>query len=80
MNEEQFGQFWTELKTPLRAKWEKITEGDLTTIAGNLNKFQSVVHERYGELQKETVYTWANRRYSHWTGNYVGYKDVEPAV
>ena len=79
MNQEQFGQFWAELKTPLRAKWHEITEGDLVAIEGNLATFQSVVHERYGEGQKDNVYTWANRRYSHWTGNYAGYKDAEPS-
>ena len=26
MNQEQFGQFWEQLKAPLQAKWEKITE------------------------------------------------------
>lgn len=80
MNQEQFGQFWTQLKAPLKAKWEKITEEDLGEIQGNLAKFGTVLQKRYGELQKEEVSTWANRRYSHWTGNYVGYKDAEPAA
>ena len=80
MNQEQFGQFWTQLKAPLKAKWEKITEDDLGEIQGNLAKFGTVLQKRYGELQKEEVNTWANRRYSHWTGNYVGYKDAEPAA
>ena len=26
MNQEQFGQFWEQLKAPLRAKWEQITD------------------------------------------------------
>ena len=80
MNQEQFGQFWTQLKAPLKAKWEKITEEDLGEIQGDLVKFGTVLQKRYGELQKEEVSTWANRRYSHWTGNYVGYKDAEPAT
>lgn len=78
MNQEQFGQFWAELKSPLRTKWEKITEGDLAQIEGNLHTFQSVVHDRYGESAKEDVYVWANRRYAHWSGNYAGYKDIDP--
>jgi hypothetical protein len=80
MNQEQFGQFWTQLKAPLKAKWEKITEEDLGEIQGDLAKFGMVLQKRYGELQKEEVNIWANRRYSHWTGNYVGYKDAEPAA
>lgn len=79
MNQEQFGQFWDQLKTPLKAKWEKITDEDLTEIHGNVEKFGLVLQKRYGELQKEEVSTWANRRYSHWTGNYIGYKDAAPA-
>ena len=79
MNQEQFGQFWDQLKAPLKAKWEKITEEDLVEIQGDLAKFGGVLQKRYGETQKEEVSTWANRRYSHWTGNYIGYKDPEPA-
>jgi hypothetical protein len=36
MNQEQFGQFWTQLKAPLKAEWEKITDEDLLEIDGNL--------------------------------------------
>jgi len=76
MNQEQFGQFWSQLKTPLKAKWEKITEEDLVEIQGELAKFTNVLQQRYG-AQTEEVITWVNRRYSHWTGNYVGYKDPQ---
>jgi uncharacterized protein YjbJ (UPF0337 family) len=72
MNQEQFGQFWTQLKGPLKVRWEKITDEDLFQIEGNLATFGSVVQKRYGEAQKDEVITWVNRRYSHWTGNYVG--------
>lgn len=80
MNQEQFGQFWEQLKAPLKAKWDKITEEDLVEIRGGLDRFELVLQKRYGESQKNEVSTWANRRYSHWTGNYVGYKDSEPAL
>ena len=79
MNQEQFGQFWDQLKAPLQAKWDKITDRDLFDIQGDLTKFSAVLQQRYGELHKEEVATWANRRYSHWTGNYAGYKDPQPA-
>jgi len=75
MNQEQFGQFWDQLKTPLKAKWEKITDEDLTEIHGNWAQFGIVLQKRYGALQEKEVATWANRRYSHWTGNYIGYMD-----
>jgi len=80
MNQEQFGQFWDQLKAPLKAKWDKITDEDLTEIHGNWARFGVVLQKRYGELQKEEVTTWANRRYSHWTGNYIGYKDPVPGA
>ncbi|MBH0202528.1 MAG: hypothetical protein HP496_09615 [Nitrospira sp.] len=80
MNKEQFGQFWEQLKTPLKAKWVNITEEDLSEIKGDLDRFGTVLQKRYGELQKDEVVTWANRRYSHWTGNYIGYQDAAPAV
>jgi uncharacterized protein YjbJ (UPF0337 family) len=80
MNQEQFGQFWNQLKAPLKAKWDKITEEDLTEIHGNMSQFGIVLQKRYGELQKEEVVTWANRRYAHWSGNYIGYKDAAPAT
>ena len=77
MNQEQFGQFWAELKAPLRAKWEKITEIDVTKIAGTLASFETIVHERYGVSEEQDIFTWANRRYAHWSGNYAGYKDIQ---
>jgi hypothetical protein len=77
MNQEQFGQFWEQLKTPLKTKWEKFTAQDINEIKGDLATFGLVLHRRYGGLQKPDVTTWANRRYSHWTGNYAGYEDAE---
>ncbi|MDK2742343.1 MAG: hypothetical protein H8K03_06790 [Nitrospira sp.] len=80
MNKEQFGQFWGQLKAPLKAKWGKITEEDLVEIKGNLDTFDTVLQKRYGELHKDEVTTWAHRRYCHWTGNYLGYTEEAPAV
>ena len=80
MNQEQFGQFWDQLKTPLKGYWSKITAEDLIEIRGNLATFVLVIQKRYAEPQQAKVITWAERRYSHWTGNYMGYKDPEPSV
>ena len=65
MNQEQFGQFWEQLKTPLQAKWEKITDQDLLEIQGNLAMCGAILQKRYGELLKEEVRTWTRRRYAH---------------
>ena len=43
MNQEQFKAFWTQLKAPLKAKWEKITDADLLEIEGNLGTFTAVL-------------------------------------
>ena len=75
MNQQQFGQFWSQLQQPLKDKWDKITTQDLADIQGDLEKFGTVLQKRYGELQKEDVRTWAHRRYCHWSGNYTGYED-----
>jgi uncharacterized protein YjbJ (UPF0337 family) len=80
MNQEQFGQFWEQLRTPLKDTWAKITMEDLDEIQGDLDRFGSVLQRRYGELHKEEVTIWANRRYSHWTENNAGYKDAEPVA
>ncbi len=79
MNQEQFGQFWGQLKTPLKDYWSKITSEDLSEIQGDLGRFGAVVQKRYGESHQQDVLTWANRRYAHWSGNYIGYKDPVPA-
>lgn len=70
MNQEQFNAFWLQLKAPLKAKWDKITDADLLEIQGNLATFTAVLTKRYGATQSNDVNTWVNRRYSHWSGNY----------
>ena len=68
MNQEQFGQYWDQLKAPLKSKWDKITAEDLIEIQGDLGKFGLVLEKRYGEekrygaLQKENVSTWVEHR------------------
>ena len=70
MNQEQFKVFWAQLKAPLKAKWEKITDADILEIEGNLAEFTAVLAKRYGTTQNAEVNTWAYRRYCHWSGSY----------
>ena len=58
MTQEQFQQFWLQLKAPLKAKWEKITDSDLGEIQGNLAKFNDILEKRYGDPNKEEVRIW----------------------
>lgn len=80
MNQEQFGQFWEQLKAPLKAKWTAISDEDLGEIKGDLDTFGKVLQKRYGELRKDDVVRWAHRRYCHWSGNYIGYQEAPSAV
>lgn len=77
MRQEQFAQFWLQLKAPLKAKWDRITESDLGEIQGNLATFTDVIDKRYGE-RKDEVSQWTESRRAHWSGDYIGYKDPLP--
>jgi hypothetical protein len=79
MTQEQFQHFWTQLKAPLKTKWEKFTDADLGEIQGNLATFTDVLQKHYGDLHRDEVRLWADRRHAHWSGNYLGYKDIQPA-
>ncbi|GMV49937.1 hypothetical protein FBQ96_08880 [Nitrospirales bacterium NOB] len=79
MTREQFQQFWIQLQAPLKAKWGRITDADIQAIQGNLATFSDVIQKRYGELRKDEVRLWADRRHAHWSGNYIGYQDPPPA-
>lgn len=77
MRQEQFAQFWLQLKAPLKANWDQITESDLGEIQGNLATFTDIIQKRYGN-RKDEVRKWADRRHAHWSGDYIGYKDPQP--
>lgn len=76
MNQEQFTVFCPQLKVPLQAKWEKITDADLREIDGSLATFTAVLARRYAATQNDAVHIWANRRHAHWSGRYTSaYED-----
>jgi hypothetical protein len=79
MTQEQFTHFWDQLKAPLKQTWERFTEADLAYIQGSLSRFGEVLQKRYGELKKEEVCLWADRRHAHWSGNYLGYTEFQTA-
>ena len=80
MKKEQFGQFWEQLKAPLKTKWTGISDEDLSEIKGDFDTFGAVLQKRYGALRKDEVVRWARRRYCHWSGNYIGYQEAPSAV
>lgn len=42
MKPENLKQFWVQLKGPLKANWDKLTESDLEEIEGDLPTFMVV--------------------------------------
>ncbi|HTP32806.1 MAG TPA: CsbD family protein [Candidatus Acidoferrales bacterium] len=58
MNWDQVEGKWKQLSGSIRQKWGKLTDDDLTTIAGSREKFVGKLQERYGlareEAQKQT--------------------------
>jgi uncharacterized protein YjbJ (UPF0337 family) len=79
MNQEQFKGGWDQLKGALKKDWGKITNDDLLRIAGDQQKFNTVVEARYGTMKGE-VSKWADRWYAKWTGWYEGYKEAPVTV
>ena len=51
MTQDQFQQFWLQLKGPLKAKWDKITDSDLDAIQGDFATFNDILQQRYGEVE-----------------------------
>ena len=80
MNKEQFKASWDQLEEHLKTHWAKLTEADLLHIDGDLDKFNSVLEKRYGEL-KGDVSRWSDLWYARWTGSYAEFYAVwKPAV
>ena len=63
MSEEQFKERWDELKEPLKSRWKKLTDEDVSEISGDLEKFKTIIQKRYGEM-KEVVSAWVEERYA----------------
>ena len=61
MNWDQTEGKWKQLKGSVKEKWGKLTDDDLTMIAGNRDKLVGRVQERYGIAREE-----AQRRADEW--------------
>jgi uncharacterized protein YjbJ (UPF0337 family) len=53
MNWDQMEGKWKQLKGSIRQKWAKLTDDDLTMIAGSREKFVGKLQERYGIAKEE---------------------------
>ena len=61
MNWDQTEGKWKQLKGSVKEKWGKLTDDDLTQIAGNKDKLVGIVQERYGIAKEE-----AQKRADEW--------------
>ncbi len=48
MNEDILKGKWHELKGGVKAKWGKLTDDDLVTVDGNLERLQGLLQAKYG--------------------------------
>ena len=61
MNWDQTEGKWKQLKGAAKAQWGKLTDDDLTIVAGNRDKLIGKVQERYGIAKEE-----AQKRTDEW--------------
>ena len=48
MNWDQFKGGWKQLQGQVKAKWGKLTDDDLTVIAGKRDELAGVLQQKYG--------------------------------
>jgi len=53
MNSNEFEGKWKQIKGSVREKFGKLTDDDLTVIAGKKDKFLGKLQERYGISQQQ---------------------------
>ena len=61
MNWDQTEGKWKQLKGSVKEQWGKLTDDDLTQIAGNKDKLVGKMQERYGIAKEE-----AQKRADDW--------------
>jgi uncharacterized protein YjbJ (UPF0337 family) len=64
MNWDQVKDNWKEVSDKIKLTWGKLSEDDLTAIAGKRDQFASLLQERYGyekEHAENTVDQFARR-------------------
>lgn len=54
MNTDTLKGQWKQFKGKVKEKWGKLTDDDLTTIAGKRDQLSGIIQQRYG-YEKEKV-------------------------
>ena len=44
---------WKQFTGMVKAKWAKLTDGDLTTFGGNSNQLAAILQKKYGYAKDE---------------------------
>jgi uncharacterized protein YjbJ (UPF0337 family) len=53
MNWDQITGNWKELKGKVKEKWGKLTDDDLTTIAGKRDQLAGILQQKYGYKKEQ---------------------------
>jgi uncharacterized protein YjbJ (UPF0337 family) len=64
MNWDQIEGKWKQLAGSVKATWGDLTDDELTEIAGNREKLEGKIQERYGKTREEArkeVDDWMSR-------------------
>jgi uncharacterized protein YjbJ (UPF0337 family) len=53
MNWDQIKGDWTQMKGKVKEKWGKLTDDDLTTVAGKRDQLAGKLQQRYGYAKEQ---------------------------
>jgi len=53
MNKDEFQGRWKQLRGEAKVWWGKLTDDDLETVGGHLDKFLGVIQEKYGYTREK---------------------------
>jgi len=53
MNWDQISGNWKQFKGSCKERWGKLTDDDLTVVAGKRDKLAGILQERYGYAKEE---------------------------
>jgi uncharacterized protein YjbJ (UPF0337 family) len=65
MNADVFKGQWKQLRGDVKMRWNKLTDDDLETIGGAMDKLEGRLQERYGwekEQVTREIETWGRER------------------
>ena len=65
MNSDVFRGHWKKLKGDIKMRWARLTDDDLESIDGAVDKLEGRLQERYGWSKEQAVReleTWARDR------------------